>query len=796
MVDPADIQKTALLETEAMVDEFTWHIHLQGLVQGVGFRPYVYQLATQKRLVGNVSNGLDGLHIRLNSDKETALNFRNVLLQHPPLLAQITRYHFHQEARTESTGFTIVEDMAPSIPNLWITPDLAMCPVCKGELYDPQNRRYQYPFITCTQCGPRYSIMQSLPFERHLTAMDDFPMCHDCQQEYDAPIDRRFYAQTISCTDCGVKMEIYDANGDRLDVAEEKMISFIIQQLRAGKTIAAKGIGGFLLMVDASNATAIQTLRNRKHRPAKPFAILYPTLSALKKDTELTDGMRLALQSKEAPIVLIPISEIQHAKLATHALAPGLDTLGIMLPYAPLLELMANGFGKPLVATSANISGSPILFDNESALQELKEIADFILVHNRFIVAPQDDSVLSFSSQNEIPILLRRSRGWAPAFPQYNCTKGETILATGALLKSSFTIAHQRQVYISQYIGSTESYEAQQAYRHTLHHLQQLLHATPSVILTDKHPQYFSHELANEIAATLRIPCISIQHHKAHFAAILGEYGLQKNTTPVLGVVWDGTGIGDDGNSWGGEFFLYEHKKINRLQHIGYFPYLLGDKMAKEPRMAALSLLHHAGITYDKLQEKFTETEWNLYQKMLQYYDGIMTSSVGRLFDAVACLILGIDKQSYEGEAAMLLEVHGRRWCHGHGYDIGESYFTIMNNDVQIPTAALCKGIMTDVMNGKDKDFMAAKFHFSLGTIIESIAAKQGVKNIACTGGVFQNSLLVDMVYMLCSKKYRLYFHKHLSPNDENISFGQLVYYDQEIDKMNQDEKKTNNTIH
>ena len=760
-----------------MPDAAAWHIHLQGLVQGVGFRPFVYQLAKQKNLSGHVSNGVDGLHIRLCTDKETAQHFRDTLLKYPPALAQITNCRFTQQACMDVKGFSIVEDETPSIPNLWITPDLAMCPDCKSEMYDSTNRRYQYPFITCTQCGPRYSIMQSLPFERHLTAMKDFPRCDDCQQEYDDPVDGRFYAQTTSCTACGVQMEIYDTNGERLGVMNEEIISFAIKQLHAGNIFAVKGIGGFLLMVDASNATAIQTLRKRKHRPAKPFAVMYPSLSALESDTKLTNAIKLALQCNQAPIVLVPISEKQHSNLATEALAPGLDKLGVMLPYAPLLERIANGFGKPLVATSANISGSPILFTNAGALHGLKGIADYILVHNRMIVAPQDDSVLSFTSLNDIPILLRRSRGWAPAFPQYTCTKDETILATGALLKSSFTIAHQQQVYISQYLGSTESYEAQQAYRHTLQHLQQLLHATPSVLLTDKHPQYFSHELANEIAASLHIPCFYIQHYKAHFAAILGEYGLQKNATPILGVIWDGTGLGDDGNSWGGEFFVYENNQINRHQHFAYFPYLLGDKMAKEPRLAALSLLHHSGVAYNEMREKFTETEWKLYHKMLKNYDGTMTSSVGRLFDAVACIIFGIDKQSYEGEAAMLLEVHARRWCDGHDYTIHESYCFEEVFNGQISIVHLCKGIVDDVKKGIDKECIAAKFHFSLVQCIEKIAARSRINNIAFSGGAFQNSLLVDLVYMQCASTYQLYFHKHLSPNDENISFGQLVYY-------------------
>lgn len=757
-----------------------WHIHLQGLVQGVGFRPFVYQLAIHKGLQGAVSNGVDGLHIWLQGSFREAKALLEELLKNPPTLSKITACLLEPAAGQPFSGFSIIEAAPDAAPNLWITPDLSICPSCQNELNDPQNRRYRYPFITCTQCGPRYSIMQALPFERHFTAMKDFPMCPDCRAEYDDPAHARFYAQTNSCKTCGVNMEIRDAHAQPMGIAENAILPFIVEQLQAGNILAIKGIGGFLLMADAANATAVQTLRARKHRPSKPFAVLYPSLDLLKQHTEISPAEAAALSSLEAPIVLVKMSLCMHQTLATSALAPGLDRLGVMLPYAPLLQLIAQDFGKPLVATSANISGSPILFTNQEALATLGSIADFIVLNNRDVVAPQDDSVLCFAEKSGTPILLRRSRGWAPAFPQYRSAKNTTVLATGALLKSSFTIAHQQQVYISQYLGSTETWEAQQVYRHTLEQVQELLKANPEVILTDKHPDYFSAQLAKEISHAQQVPLITVQHHKAHFAAILGEHGLQHSGERVLGVVWDGTGFGDDGQSWGSEFYVYDNRKMDRVCHFAYFPYLLGDKMAREPRLSALALLGNESP--EAVKRLFTATEWSLYTAMLQSYTGMGTSSAGRLFDAVACLLPGIGKQSYEGEAAMLLEAEGRKWCRQHGYFFEKAYLENVKFELEIPVRTLVQEMVSDLLQGSPVPFMAARFHYSLARIIKQIADNQGVKHIAFSGGVFQNSLLVDMVHILCSHEYTLYFHRHLSPNDENISFGQLVYTDNDID--------------
>jgi len=751
-----------------------WHIHLQGLVQGVGFRPFVYQLATKKALNGAVSNGVDGLHIWLQTSLSAAQAFFDEILHHPPPLSRILVSSLKPADNQLFNEFSIREAAPDALPNLWITPDLSICPSCLQELNDPGNRRYHYPFITCTQCGPRYSIMQSLPFERHLTSMKDFPMCPECLAEYENPAHARFYAQTNSCKSCGVKMDIRDANGGSIGLKEEDMLPFMVEKLRAGNILAVKGIGGFLLMADAGNATAIQQLRERKHRPSKPFAVLYPSMDLLKQDTEISAAEAAKLTSNEAPIVLVPMGARMQETLATASLAPGLDRLGVMLPYAPLLQLIAQDFGKPLVATSANISGSPILFKNDEALAALENIADFIVLNNRDIVAPQDDSVFCFAEKSGIPILLRRSRGWAPAFPPYVSQTKKTILATGALLKSSFTIAHQQQVYISQYLGSTETWEAQQVYRHTLGQIQGLLKAEPEVIVTDLHPNYFSAELATELSNSLQVPLMAIQHHKAHFAAILGEKGLHLSTEPILGVVWDGTGFGDDGHSWGGEFFVYQNREMNRIGHFAYFPYLLGDKMAREPRLSALALLgKKAPISVKNL---FSPTEFSLYSTMLQDYKGILTSSIGRLFDAVACVLLGIGKQSFEGEAAMLLEVEGRKWCRQHGYHFEESYGEELGGNTQISTRALVEGVSEDLEKGISVPEISAKFHYSLACLIRQVAENQGIKQIAFSGGVFQNSLLVDMVHSVCANDFTLHFHEHLSPNDENISFGQLAF--------------------
>lgn len=765
----------------------TFHIHIQGLVQGVGFRPFVYKMAKKELLKGWVNNTTDGVHIEFNADEETAKLFYKSLIRQAPALSKITSHSMVKTTPQNFNSFEIIESKASNKARLMLTPDFAMCVNCKKELYDPKNVRFNYPFITCTHCGPRYSIINSLPYDRSNTSMKNFEMCGTCSQEYNNPENSRHFSQTNSCSACGIKMEMFDKNGN--SIAEfENLLQKIIIGLEEGKIIAVKGIGGFLLLCDAENSNAIKTLRERKHRPAKPFAMMFPNIHSIKKIALLNQDEEDALQDHVSPIVLVEINKNTATKIQLNEIAPYCSPIGAMIPYAPLFELILSAFGKPVVATSANISDAPIVFNDEAALRSLFLIADFIVTNNREIILPQDDSVIRFSKKTNQRIIFRRSRGMAPSYFNYCCNTDETILATGALLKSSFTFVNNKNTYVSQYLGSTESYEAQETYSKTVQHFFDLFNRTPGIILTDKHPGYFSNHFATSLGEQFRVPVKTIQHHKAHFAAVLAENKLLhqrsnlSNAAIVLGVIWDGTGLGDDGNIWGGEFFKYENNHITRVEHFEYFPFILGDKMPKEPRISALSTCAEVQAAEKFLINKFSENEWKIYRQMLKK-NSLKCSSVGRVFDAVASLLSLCDKQSFEGEAAMLLQHQAFLYFEKNNWKMPEYYFIKYRNKVS--TSSLMHQIVLDLQLNKPVSFIAAKFHFSLVKLVELCAKDAGLKKIAFSGGVFLNSVLADLLNMHLSKDFELFFHKELSPNDENISFGQLVYYDNKIDEEN-----------
>ena len=767
------------------IDSF--HIHIQGLVQGVGFRPFVYNLAKHFALTGWVNNTIDGVHILFNSDHGNARLFYEELIRKAPSLSEITDHFLSKVKSRKFDSFEIVESDERGDAILMLTPDFAMCTDCKAELQLSNNFRYQYPFITCTHCGPRYSIITSLPYDRSNTSMEDFEMCEKCQAEYNDPENRRHYSQTNSCQECGIKMEIYDAPENKFSSDNVLIIDTVISGLNDGKIIAVKGIGGYLLLCDANNAETIKRLRQRKHRPAKPFAVMFPDLASIKKIAFLQKEEAEMVQSAIAPIVLVEAKENCDEQICINDIAPNLSRLGVMLPYAPLFELIVSKFGKPVVATSANISNAPIIFKDEEARQSLFSIADFVVTNNREIVVSQDDSVIQFTKKSHKQIIIRRSRGLAPSWFNYNCQTDKTILATGALLKSTFTFVNKKNTYISQYLGNTESYEVQENYAKAVQHFFDLFHQKPSIILTDKHGQYFTNQFAKELASELQIEAIEIQHHKAHFSAVLAENNLtptplQKergNAPSVLGVIWDGTGLGDDDNIWGGEFFTYKDNEMKRVAHFDYFPFILGDKMPREPRISAMATCVDIPLADELLLEKFSGTEWKIYKQMLSQHS-LGCSSVGRIFDAVASLLNLCDKQSYEGEAAMLLQEQASLYFNKNGWEFEESYF--IENDNLISTTSLLDEVVIDIKRNKSTGFVAAKFHYSLVHLVEIIANNLQIKNIAFSGGVFLNSVLVDLLHLHLDKKFELYFHKKLSPNDENISFGQMVYYDHKID--------------
>lgn len=763
----------------AIGSEETFHLHLTGIVQGVGFRPMVYNFARRLNLKGYVCNAADGVHIEFIAKEEDVKNIVESLLGQAPPLANVQHWYLSKINFIAYEDFTIKESDETTMANLPLTADFALCSDCRSEMHDANNRRFQYPFITCTQCGPRYSIIQQLPYDRINTTMSDFRMCVACEEEYRKQTNKRYFSQTNSCSDCGIQLGLYAGSQLILDKDQQEIIHTICEALTAGKIIAVKGIGGYLLLCDAANSDAIKTLRSRKQRPSKPFAIMCSSIAAANEFVYLNKAAKSLFLSPISPVVLAKAKT--NTSLALNDIAPGLHSLGVMIPYAPLFELILSAFKKPVIATSGNISNSPVIFDDKQALEYLPAIADFIVTHNRKIVTPQDDSVVRFTSINEQPIIIRRSRGWAPSFFGYDKMNKCTMLATGALMKSSFTIAQHDNIYISQYLGSTDSYDAQLSYRQTLQHLLHVLNASPQVIITDKHPQYFSSELAKELSIQYGAGVIEVQHHKAHFAAVLAESNLLQVDEKVLGVIWDGTGLGDDGQIWGGEFFLFHENNMQRYQHIDYFPMLLGDKMAKEPRIAALALCSDITLAVDLLQSKFSSTEWALYQSMLNEKHMLNCGSVGRVFDAVASLLGICDKQSYEGEAALLLETKAQEYVNDNGYEF-DCYYSAGEEEQSISAAFLLKQLLQDIKLNRPIEQVAACFHFSLVMLVKQVAENAGCKKITFSGGVFQNALLVDLMQYHLSDQYELFFHKELSSNDENISFGQLVYADQGID--------------
>jgi hydrogenase maturation protein HypF len=756
----------------------TFHIHIQGQVQGVGFRPFVYKKAIEYKIKGRVNNSNTGVHIDVEGDEPLINRFYKEITENPPELSIITKSKIEQTEEQGFKYFEIVHSESNELPNLLLTPDYGICKDCLDELFDVNNRRYLYPFITCTNCGPRYSIIKKLPYDRENTTMENFMMCERCQPEYENPLERRYYSQTNSCTACAVELSIL---GSIHKHTQEEIIWLIQTFLKDGKIAAVKGIGGYLLLADATNADTIKTLRQRKHRPTKPFALMYPKEELLFADVSATKKELETYNSIEAPIVLFSLKPKISSNLQKELIAPGLNQIGVMKAYTPLHAVILKDIDFPIIATSANVSDSPIIYDDEKALTELSGIADFVIANNREIVVPQDDSVVKFSPRFQQKIIIRRSRSLAPTFidPYKNISNKKVLLAMGAGLKSSFAFYLHENTYISQYLGNLNSFESQESFEKVLFHFFDLFQTKPGLIVTDMHQQYFSTQFGKELSAKFNTETHSVQHHKAHFAAVLAENGLINSTDKILGTIWDGVGLGDDGNIWGGEFFAFADKKIKRLTHFEYFTHIAIDKFAMEPRLPAFSLSCDIENASSILKEKFDEFEWKNYQQLINKPNKLLTSSVGRLFDAVASLLNTKNKNSFEGEAAMMLENNAMAF-YRQNKNYNKAYLIIIDEN-KIQTVKIIEQIVNDIQLGTDKNKIAFKFHLSLLQIIKLVADNYKYKHLAFSGGVFQNSLLVDLIYQYLAKDYKLYFHKQLSPNDENISFGQLVYINNKI---------------
>jgi hydrogenase maturation protein HypF len=590
-------------------------------------------------------------------------------------------------------------------------------------------------------------------------------MCTTCEDEYTNPSDRRFHSQTNTCSTCGISLKLINQKGETVETSELNLFKKIRNLLSEGAIVAIKNTSGYLLCCDAENEEVVNKLRVKKNRPKKPFAVLYPSLKQLQKDFVLNEQQLKSLTSVVRPITIFSYQNYK-GNLALNAIAPSLKQLGVMLPYTGILQLLANGLDFPIVATSGNIYGSPITSKNEDAFEKLKGVADYFLQHNLKIQQPQDDSVVKFSTKFNQQILFRRSRGLAPNYLDCNINSNEKILAMGADLKSSIAFYPNEYLYISQYIGNLENYDVYNRFIETTNSFFNIFEQQPNVIIVDKHPNYHSSEYGKELAQKTNSTLVEVQHHKAHFSAILGEHDLFHEK--VLGVVFDGTGFGDDAAIWGGEFFNYEENWIDRISHFDYFDWLLGDKMAKEPRISLLSLASEE--MNELINKKFTSNELKTY-KTLKKSNTLKTSSVGRLFDAVASLLNIVDYNSYEGEAAILME----NMVIDYKLSSCKSYLTSIENGIS--SKKIIENIGIDFKNGNSKERIILNFLYTLAHLIVEIAKSKEYRHVACSGGVFQNATLVDMLLELVPKEINLYFHKNLSPNDENCSFGQLMYY-------------------
>lgn len=721
---------------------------------------------------GWVSNSNDGVHIEFNATPGVAAQFYHCIISAPPPNAIITHHHIDEVPAQDYASFDIRPSDDAARPNLLFTPDIALCKECRAEVLSPGNRWSNYPFTTCLHCGPRYSIMTALPYDREATTMAPLPTCRQCGTEYNDVFNRRHYSQTISCSDCAIPLHLYTAAGQELPVDGVDMIASVVGLLKDGAIIAVKGIGGYLLLCDAANGHPITTLRKRKHRPCKPFALLYPNVRRVKGDAEIHGVEIAALLDKSAPIVLCPRKAAPRNRICADLIAPGLSKIGVMLPYTPLLLLIAEAFGAPLVATSGNISCSPIIYKDEEALEHLSALADYLLTYDRDIVVPQDDSVLHFTPRGQ-KIILRRSRGLAPTYhPNPYPYTNESILAMGGELKAAFALLHHSNLYVSQYLGNQEHLESQRAYSETLNHMLALLQTSPQRILIDKHPGYYTSAMGVEMAAGANVPLMAVQHHKAHFGAVLAENGLLHSAEPVLGVTWDGTGYGDDGQVWGGEIFMLRDGEMHRVAHLAYFPYLLGDKMSREPRLSALSILKDIPGGTEYLKSSFTEGEWTYYSKMLQQPAGLLTSSMGRFLDGVAAILGICPLSTYEGEAAMRMEVLAAGYRHQP-----RAYYPLPLVENRLEFRVLLVKLLEDLDQKKDIAWIAWKVFCTLARAISKLQEHFGVRKLAFSGGVFQNALLTELVIEQLSQKAYLYFHRQLSPNDECIGFGQLACY-------------------
>lgn len=754
-------------------------LEIEGAVQGVGFRPFVYQLATKLKLTGWIHNSGQGIVIEIEGPIAQLDNFMNQLNADKPPSAYIVDIHRSQIDLTNDTRFEIVDSESLSNPTAWILPDLATCEECLGEIRDRHDRRYQYPFTNCTRCGPRYSIMTTLPYDRPGTSMSRFTMCEACRSEYENPADRRFHAQPNACPQCGPHVEFWTPEG-HLIASLSEAVEAAVAALRNQKIIAVKGLGGFHLMVDARNEMAIHHLRQVKHRSEKPFATMFPSLERIQAVCETQPLEEALLCSPQAPIVLLK-KKPGTTEISLEQLAPHNRYLGVMLPNTPLHHILMQELGFPVVATSGNVSEETLCTDNSEAVARLGSMVDGFLMHNRDIVHPVDDSVVRVMMEQMT--ILRRARGYSPLplLPPptdfYDSADHSVILAVGSHLKNSIAVSNGPYTVTSPHIGDLESAQTQSTFKSTIEQLQQLYSKPFSCITCDFHPDYAS----SRYAANSDLRRISVQHHYAHVLSCMVDNQLNP---PVLGIAWDGSGYGEDGSIWGGEFLYVDENTFHRAGYLRPFSLPGSHQAIREPRRSALGILYE---TFDDaafdLIELAPMRSWAFDERaiLMQMLTGKInsprTSSAGRLFDAVASLLNIRQTVSYEGQAAMELEE--KTFSTG----VGETHSTCYSFATQSVDSALVldwepmiRELFSDLQQAVPTGFIALKFHNTLVEMMVALAHQVKEKQIVLTGGCFQNCYLTERaIHRLREEGFKPFWHHQMPPNDGGIAVGQIA---------------------
>jgi hydrogenase maturation protein HypF len=762
--------------------EIRKRLSIVGVVQGVGFRPFVWRRATRLGLSGWVENDAAGVTAEVQGPADSVQSFLDGLADEAPALASVHAVDVVDvpiEAG-EAAAFVILASHRGAAATVAMPPDIATCDACLGECLDPGNRRYRYPFINCTDCGPRFTIITGLPYDRPQTTMREFAMCAACAAEYADPADRRFHAQPNACSRCGPAVWFTAANDGPIVTERSaagtlgaEAIEATRRALRAGDVIAIKGIGGFHLVCDATNEAAVNRLRERKHRVGKPLAVMVAGVEQAYACAEIDAQERRLLEGRERPIVLVR-RRADGGGIAA-AVAPGNDVLGLMLPYSPLHYLLCAGM-PPLVMTSGNLSEEPIVHDNRAAAIRIAPLVDGFLMHDRPIHVPCDDSVVRCVAGIGMPI--RRSRGYAP-LPIRLEGRGPSVLAVGGELKATLCLVHSDQAIMSQHIGDMGNIETLDALARTAEHLMQLYHTTPDVVTADMHPGYLSTQWAERFAAERSIPLVRVQHHEAHVASLAAEHGRMEK--PLIGVCFDGTGFGPDGTIWGGEFFAVQGGLFHRAAHLDPFPLPGGDASIRHPWRTALAMLHAAGGDWNESlapAQAAGEADLRLLRQQLdKNLNCVATSSMGRLFDAVAALAGVKQSITYEAEAAMNLEA----LASAAAGDAGHYAFTIAQGQpTRIGWQGAVREIAADAAAGVPAAVIAARFHRGVALMIAEACARlreEGAGNVAgLTGGVFQNAaLLGQTIDALHRAGFEVLCHERVPANDGGLALGQAV---------------------